>query len=453
MEDKKKKPIRGIRIQTINVAMIIVSCILYVLLIYTTVRVSMRYDDMIAATDNYIKSQENAAIVSDASDYLTEQVRLYVVDGNIRHVEDYFTEVNVTRRRETALEQLPADIASEKDRDYLQTALDNSNSLMEREIHAMRIAAAAWGADLEELPVEVQAEELTEEEQGLDQGALLARARDLVFDEGYQEAKKQIMDNISEFIAAVVDGTKGRQQSSVKVLRSTMLRQEICISILFIMNVLTFAMIILLIVKPLQIYINCIKEEKRLEIMGSYEFQYLALTYNDVYEVNAANEVLLRHQAEHDALTGIMNRGAFDQLKELLKMRPAPLALAIVDVDKFKDVNDGYGHEMGDRVLKKVAELLKSCFRASDYPARIGGDEFAAILMDITEDQKDALAEKIAELNRLLQNPEDDLPKVSLSVGIAFSASGFTDDLYKNADSALYEVKENGRCGCRFYEG
>ena len=54
----------------------------------------------------------------------------------------------------------------------------------------------------------------------------------------------------------------------------------------------------------LQVYVSCIKEEKLMEITGAYEFKYLALTYNDIYEVNAANEVLLRHQAEHDPLTG-----------------------------------------------------------------------------------------------------------------------------------------------------
>ena len=89
---------------------------------------------------------------------------------------------------------------------------------------------------------------------------------------------------------------------------------------------------------------------------------------------------------------------------------------------------------------------------ATDYPARIGGDEFAVILTDMTANMSTVVMNKIKEINDSLMNPDDGLPLVSLSVGGAFSENGFTDDLYNRADAALYVVKENGRCGCRFYE-
>lgn len=189
-----------------------------------------------------------------------------------------------------------------------------------------------------------------------------------------------------------------------------------------------------------------------MEITGAYEFKYLALTYNDIYELNAANEMLLRHQAEHDPLTGILNRGAFDQAKKILQLKPRPIALLLIDVDKFKQINDGWGHETGDKVLKKVARMLEENFRASDIPARIGGDEFAVILDDSAPQKQQALKQKIQSMNRQLSCPKDGLPPVSLSVGGAFSQTGFSDDLYRMADAALYTVKENGRNGCRFYE-
>ena len=187
-----------------------------------------------------------------------------------------------------------------------------------------------------------------------------------------------------------------------------------------------------------------------MEITGSYEFKYLALTYNDIYELNAANEEMLRYRAEHDPMTGIMNRGAFENLKKLMEVKAIPLAFLIIDVDKFKLVNDNFGHEVGDLVLKKVAKLLQESFRATDYPARIGGDEFAVILTDMTVEMQPVIEGKIQKMNEILMNPEDGLPQVSLSVGGAFSEKGFTEDLYKRADVALYEVKEHGRCGCRF---
>ena len=224
------------------------------------------------------------------------------------------------------------------------------------------------------------------------------------------------------------------------------------VSILFIESIITFIMIILLIVKPLQVYVKCIREDKMMEITGSYEFKYLALTYNDIYEVNATNEAMLRYQAEHDPLTGIINRGAFDQLKKIFHAKSKSLGLLIIDVDKFKLVNDGYGHEMGDKVLKRVAKMLEDSFRATDYPARIGGDEFAVLLTNVTEDQKDIIQDKITHINDKLLHPSKGMPRVSLSVGGAFSNEGFTDDLYRKADLALYDVKEHGRCGCRFYD-
>ena len=287
---------------------------------------------------------------------------------------------------------------------------------------------------------------------------MLEKARELVFGISYQETKGAIENNISYFLSSVRDDMRKNQQDSAAGLKQVMANQKVLISILFVETILTFVLILCLIVKPLHIYVNNIKEEKRLDIVGAYEFKYLALTYNDIYELNAANEVMLRNQAEnlrreaeHDPLTGIANRRAFDDWKTLLKTKISPMALLIVDVDQFKQVNDKHGHEMGDRILKKVAGLLEETFRDTDIAARIGGDEFAVIVVDITKDMKEVVRDKINNINNELLNPSEDLPRTSLSVGGAFSQSGFEDDLYKRADEALYAVKENGRCGCRFY--
>ena len=234
-------------------------------------------------------------------------------------------------------------------------------------------------------------------------------------------------------------------------LNHTMLLERIFFSLLFVGNVMVFLMIIFLIVKPLQVYVNCIKEEKLMEITGAYEFKYLALTYNDIYELNAANRVLLRHRAEHDSLTGVMNRGAFQQIREVLRVKQGPLALLLLDLDRFKRINDGWGRPMGDQILKKVAKLLQESFRATDFLARLEGDVFAAILTDVDPGQQEMIEKKILAINDVLLNPTDGLPPVSLSVGGAFSDSGFNDSLYGHAGTALHHMKANGRRGCRFY--
>lgn len=451
MNTKNKNPIKGIRIRTLNIAMISISCLLYILLILATVHAWQQYKFMVTATDDFAECQQDAALITDGSNYLTEQVRLYTVTGDASYVEHYFTEAYVSKRRDAALHRLETFHADKTANEFLRKALDRSNQLMEQEFYAMRLVADAEEADMSEYP-DISNVSLSASDRALSPEQKMKRSQEIVFGSEYQEAKEFITGNISYFINDIIEDTQQRQQGSTDSLQRTMNRQHALISLLFFENILFFILVVRLIIKPLRIYIRNIKEEQQLEITGSYEFKYLAFTYNNIFELNAASESVLRHQAEHDPLTGIMNRGAFDHLREVLKGKPEAYALLIIDVDKFKLVNDGYGHETGDKVLQKVAHLLEEKFRATDFPARIGGDEFAVIITDIGPELKPVIENKVKEMNDFLLHPADGLPEVSLSVGAAFSKCGFTDDLFQKADSALYRVKKNGRCGCRFYE-
>ncbi len=452
MAEKKPGKINGIRISTVNIIMICISFFLYIMLISATIHISQKYKDVHNSMDDYIVCEENHLLLTEGSAYLTEQARLYAVTFDPVYMENYFTEVHVTRRRETALEQLKSYYDGEKTYEYMLEALQHSTDLMTEEIYAMRLVSEAQGYEQDGLPSEVQSVHLNSQDQSLNQQDMIEKAREILFGPAYQEAKTQIFDSVDNSMESIHELTHRQMLENAGDLESTMANQRRLISILFVETIITFIMISVLIVKPLHVYVNCIREEKMMEITGSYEFKYLALTYNDIFEIKNANEAMLRYRAEHDPLTGIINRGGFEQLKNVFRMQDAPLGFLIVDVDKFKLVNDGYGHEVGDQVLKKVAGLLKDGFRATDYPARIGGDEFAVILTSMTEEMSAVIKRKITEMNDQLMNPQDGLPQVSLSVGGAFSDSGFTDDLYQKADAALYQVKEHGRCGCRFYE-
>lgn len=452
METQKQKNVRGVKIRTINGVMIFVACVLYVLVIYATLQVSLRYDELIKANGDYIACEKNAALVREASNYLTEEVRLYAVTSDLQHVEAYLKEVNETKRREKALDELEQFTFSKKASEYLEAALFNSNKLVSRELYAMKLVSAANEYQSKELPKEVNDIQLTAEDRELSPEEMIDKAREMVFNDTYQEAKEEIMGDIGQFLDDIVAETGQRQTDSVDSLQSMIAQQRAYISVLFVLNILVFMMNIVLVMRPLQLYINCIKEGKLMQIIGSYEFQYLALTYNDIFEVNTANQELLRHRAEHDPLTGIANRGSFDRMRELLKATSNPVALLLIDVDEFKKINDGYGHHTGDLVLKKVARLLQEQFRANDHPARIGGDEFAVIMTDITPDLKDVIINKLVSIGTELRNTRDGLPKVTLSVGISFSPAGMDEEIYKKTDKALYYVKEHGRDGFKFYD-
>ena len=442
--------VKGFKVRTLNIVMILMSCTLYIALLVVTFHASQNYDAMVAATNLYIDCQENAALVSNGSDYLTEQMHLFVINLDPEYAKNYFAEVNVTRRRDQALEHLE-DRAGPRAERFLQTALELSNQLMEQETYAMRLAAEGGGLQLSTLPEEIQSAGLSEVHRNLSPEQKLDAAREMVFGPEYQAKKQLISSNVNYFLSDVLQSTQTDQETSAENLHHAMWLERVCFSLLFAQNVLIFLMIIFLIIKPLRVYVNCIRKGKLIEITGAYEFKYLALTYNDIYEVNAANEHLLRYQAEHDPLTGLMNRGAFDHIKEVLKFKTQPIAMLLIDVDKFKQINDGYGHEVGDKVLKKVARLLGDSFRSTDFPARVGGDEFSVILTDVDKKQQSQIEQKIETINDALFHPTDGLPQVSLSVGGVFSPKGYTDEMYHNADAALYQVKENGRRSCRFY--
>lgn len=450
MGKEKRKHIKGVRIRTVNFCMITLSCVLYILLLAATVNASAHYRDVHLWMDALVGCESDGTLLREGSAYLTEQVRLYTITADPQYMENYFHEVLVSRRRDRALEALGKTHSSNEAYSYLVEALEHSNELMEPEIRAMRLILEARGG-LDEAPAQVRAVQLTARERELSPEALAARAQELVFGPDYQTAKELIMTDLDSSLSSIRESTSQRMLDSTRALESTMLFQRLVGTALFAETIITFIIILLLIVKPLNTYMKFVRADKQIPFTGVYEFEYLAQLYNEVCEVKMANESMLRYQAEHDPLTGLVNRSAFDHLKQILQAKAGPVALLLVDVDNFKQVNDGWGHDVGDQVLKEVARQLVENFRNTDCPARIGGDEFAVILPDMTPEQKELIAGKIAGINAALAHPAQGLPPVSLSVGGAFSLLGFSDDLYKKADLALYEVKEHGRCGCRFY--
>lgn len=441
------KKIKGIKITTLNMSMIVLSLIVFVLLIGGTFSLNRKYESLISNTGDYMLCEKASSDLSNASDYLTEQVRLFTVNYDSRNMFNYFEEANSVQRREKALDSLKNNEMGTGSAESLNKALKASNDLMEREIRAMKLICVANG--YENMPEEVKDYVLNIEDMNLSNNEKINKARTLVFDEGYESAKEVIRTHLGHYTDSIIDVLDQRQSLLENNMNKALSYQRILIIILFVMNVITFIAITVLIIRPLSIHIKHIKEDNLLNITGSYEFKYLALTYNDIYEINKANKLALEDKAKHDPLTGLLNRGGYDDLKNILKDSTSPLAFVIFDVDKFKDINDTYGHEKGDEVLKEVGSLLQTTFRASDYAIRLGGDEFALVMMDMRRRNIDALKEKLNYLNKTLSNYN---PSVSLSIGIAFSDAGFHEELYKQADSALYEVKKNGRGSFRVFE-
>ena len=126
--------------------------------------------------------------------------------------------------------------------------------------------------------------------------------------------------------------------------------------------------------------------------------------------------------------------------------------LRLIDIDLFKSINDTYGHAVGDRVLRRVAEVLQQSFRSVDIICRFGGDEFVIVMTRVNGSMGQLVMNKIARVNEILSNPKDNLPPVTLSAGVAFSDRAKPQgDIFNDADTALYRVKKSGRGGCSIY--
>jgi diguanylate cyclase (GGDEF)-like protein/PAS domain S-box-containing protein len=183
---------------------------------------------------------------------------------------------------------------------------------------------------------------------------------------------------------------------------------------------------------------------------------YVAV-FHDITEAKAQEE-RIRYQAQHDALTGLPNRTLFlDRLTQAIvhaQRNHGQLAVMLLDLDRFKSVNDSLGHVVGDRLLQAVAERLRGCIRAEDTVARLGGDEFILLLPNLS-DQANALllADKIRQAFQHAIHIDGHELYVTPSIGI----TTFPDDgqdagvLIQNADVALYRAKEEGRNAYRLY--
>ena len=168
----------------------------------------------------------------------------------------------------------------------------------------------------------------------------------------------------------------------------------------------------------------------------------------------------LTYLATHDPLTGLPNRVLFDdrldQALTFARRRHNALAVLLIDLDNFKEINDNWGHTTGDVVLRTVGLRIKSCLRQSDTAARLGGDEFIVLLPKIYGPEKaSTVAQRIIAAIKQTVVVDDLSFTLTASIGIACSVGGDVDgaDLIRRADHAMYEMKRAGKDNFQHFAG
>ena len=179
----------------------------------------------------------------------------------------------------------------------------------------------------------------------------------------------------------------------------------------------------------------------------------------DVILNNIERYEVLEKGAETDNLTGVLNKGAVEsKVKKHLKEKEFGTML-MIDIDNFKSVNDSMGHALGDRVLRNIADVLKTVSRATDIVGRVGGDEFVVYYNSLVDREQVArkceiIQERIiTAINASLSSAMQCHLGVSIGACITPEGGEDYDTVFANADSAMYIAKRNGKSGYAFYEG
>lgn len=441
----------GIKIRSINIIMFVLIFIICAGVFFSAFKLKSKYGDIIKSMEGYARCTKAVNDFRDTSDFLTNSVRLFLIKQDEAYAKEYFYEYSVAKNRDSSL-ALISELHNEDPAELnMKLAFDESQSLAQIELYSMLLAYYAHGYSQNELPAEIAEIKIHPDDLLLSDNEKLAKAEEILFDLGYQDSKNRITKYTTTALEYLLTSHLDQQGEDTKKFYRLLLIQIITVLALFAAGWALFFTTNFLILRPIDFDIKSIREEKKMHVVGSYEMRLIAKSYNALREKDEIKASVLKHKAEHDSLTGLINREAFDQIKEVLSDTAESIAYLIIDIDLFKTVNDKYGHLTGDNVLKKIAAILSEQFRNTDYVARIGGDEFAVIMTKFGDTPELIIQRKIETINRMLQSTGDGLPSVSLSVGVAISTMGYNITIEEQADKALYKVKQGGRCNCSFY--
>lgn len=418
----QKVKIRGINLGLLSISLTVVISLVFIAVFVSTVKLKNGLRKTETFVEELLICEESTREIKETSSYLAEQTRLFIIRKDKDYADNVLREINETKTIENAFKKLSNVIKKDSTAfEHLNIAQEQTQDLIDTELYTINLCYSSFTESAEK------------------------EARDIVFNTEFLNLKNKICSNCNFIVTKI----ENQLQDYVNKSSSSLLKEfnitMFSIFVLLISSVLFVAALFGLVIIPIKQYLVSIKKDEKLKLKGSAEFKYLAATYNEIYEIKARNEKRLLMNAEYDALTGILNRRAFNEICISSEKQQQNIALLLIDIDDFKKVNDTFGHISGDKALRIVAGLLNETFRKDDYVARIGGDEFAAILIDFKPEGISIILKKLNEINEKLSNLKEEFNPMSISCGISVSCKGYSQELYNQADKALYFVKNHGK--------
>ena len=439
----------GIRMSWLNVLLICAGLVIALFMVLSMYRSNKSMNEIVTVTQAYLNSQQTAGKLNGISSGMAEQALAFVQTGEPGTAFSYVGQMDTLNEDLDGYEA--GTISSEAAEEYMFKAVTAYRERCATELRAMRLKADTLPKPaFEALPPYIRQAELSKEDQALSPEEKQAKALELLTSEEYASNGALISQAVDDSHRLASEQGQIRAKEISARAKSILSTQKILIFLFILIALLALVINWMLVIRPLNRSVNNLDRREQIPEEGSYEFRHLAKVYNEVLADNEKKTEALSYAATHDALTGMLNRAAFDEAYDELKA--GQTGLVVADVDHFKLYNDEFGHDIGDRVLKTAADALRGHFRKEDIICRIGGDEFCILMPNTDHADGPKIKEKIREINEELARTGENLPPITISAGISFwNRPDKQSGLFKDADSALLEIKKTRDTCCAVY--
>ena len=274
----ENKKVKGISLRIVYAWLIVVAIVVFVLTIAATYFLSSAFNNLSDASNDHVELEGAAHELMDASDYLTENVQRFTIDGDMRFLNEYFNEAFENNRREKAIEKMAEDPKSAAALSQLQKAMDASVELMDQEYYSMRLVIDAKGyTDYPEILNGVQ---LSSEDATLSAEDKMLLATKMVLNDDYYSQKKLIRLNMKDSLSELEALARSEENDALQQLYKGL----IAVAVMSIIQTLVIVFIIVLTshlgIRPVLKAVDKIKTDDPIPEIGANEFRYLARTYN-----------------------------------------------------------------------------------------------------------------------------------------------------------------------------
>ncbi len=272
----------GLSIHAIHLAMIVCAVVIAALLVFSTYETSGVFNTLSRETDQYIVRQKAAHGLMEASDYLTEMVQRFTLEGDTVYLDQYFEEAFVSKRREASIMAMSEGGADQSLVAQLQEAMDESMALMYREYYAMKLVIEA--REIRDYPDTLKAIELSEEDLFLPAEEKMDKAREMVMGSEYYASKEIIRNRLKSNLELLEDQMKLARQNTSSQMMGELTRNRIITIVLIVALLALIALTVRMLTLPLIRAAGEIREHRRLTPDGVREFRQVAEEYNGIFD-------------------------------------------------------------------------------------------------------------------------------------------------------------------------